>query len=121
MMASGRLTRLGGLLRLNSVLFGASRADLSTSSKCLASFVLKDANRKQSLILNKSQVRFLAETGHSQSQTQADSGQSEAHEEAESGDETIEDMILKRAMKYVPEVGFTTEAISRGNLKSCFF
>lgn len=39
----------------------------------------------------------------------------DGHKDEQKSDESIEIIILKQAMKYVPEFGFTEEAISRGN------
>lgn len=38
-------------------------------------------------------------------------------ETQEDQDETVEDAILKNALKFVPEFGFTSDAISQGNLQ----
>ena len=42
------------------------------------------------------------------------SSSSESREEQHASDEPFETVILKAAMKFVPEYGFTDEAISRG-------
>lgn len=41
----------------------------------------------------------------------------QSSEHQEDNDETVEDQILKNAMKYVPQYGFTSEAISQGIFK----
>lgn len=43
------------------------------------------------------------------------SGSSESQDEKQT-DEPLETVILKKAMNYVPELGFTDEAISRGEI-----
>lgn len=51
---------------------------------------------------------------HGGSNENTKSSSSENREEQEASDEPFETVILKAAMKFVPEYGFTDEAISRG-------
>jgi hypothetical protein len=52
--------------------------------------------------------------GDKESRTINESSSSEAEEEQQTSDEPLETVILKTAMNFVPELGFTDEAISRG-------
>lgn len=52
--------------------------------------------------------------GGSNENTKSSSSSSESREEQQASDEPFETVILKAAMKFVPEYGFTDEAISRG-------
>ena len=52
--------------------------------------------------------------GNKESRTINESSSPEAEEEQQTSDEPLETVILKTAMNFVPELGFTDEAISRG-------
>lgn len=47
--------------------------------------------------------------------TRLESTENNEAAQEEQHDETVEDAILKNALKFVPEFGFTSDAISQGN------
>jgi hypothetical protein len=112
-MLANRFNRFRSLAKLGSSTQTTLRALNSNSNK----LTLKSVHNNN----NQNSTRFYVTQADNFSEQKIEEELKKQHEQQQNHDEqhldeTIEDTILRLAMKYVPEHGFTSESLGKGNL-----
>ena len=122
MLSSYRILRVCNLINLNSRLiknstaYSANKICLNYTSNKVKIFEIKNKRSFTAATATLSNENSNSKTNSQSQETFSSSKENEDSDE--NADDTVEDMILKKALKYVPEFGFTTEAISKGKYHS---
>ena len=99
-----RLSLFPRLVKTSSICLNQERTYLAVS-------VLNNKLRLKQISLNNQLIRYQTTSGQSES---PNFNQQKTEQTDQDSEDSVEDVILKNALKFVPQYGFTTEAISRG-------